>query len=145
MKEIEKLLQAGELSMDGFMGTDTRSLQDIVDGDSRVLRELGLDCVKVADRLRELSAAGEDILERPKLVEDRYEISVRGDRGPMPDPFGGPPLRKGDTLLKDHKTGKELRWNELAIAMIRQHGFFSGQGSHYRLDPRELAEVLGLA
>lgn len=144
MDEIERLLRPGELTLSGFLGDDVRPLEEIIGADAQTLADLGLSNEDFAVRMERLTTEGKDLMERPKEVEHRYNIVVRDDRGPMPDPFGGAPKRKGDTILHDGVTGKDLRWNALTIAMIREHGFFSGRGSPYRLEPDLLAKALNL-
>jgi hypothetical protein len=53
-------------------------------------------------------------------------------------------FEKGDVDLTDIKSGKKLKWNQLTLRLARAHGFFGGYGSEYRLDPKEVAEILGL-
>ncbi len=140
--EIERLLAPGELSIDGFLGSDTRSIDQIITQDKALMLELDLSFAAVASRLEALKEAGKDILERERELEGRYMVKVRDDRGPMPNPAGGKPLRKGDITLKDSKTGKSIRYNDLTIMMLRDFGFCSGNGSDYRLDPAELKAIL---
>ena len=140
--EIEKLLKPGELSIDGFLGKDDRDIDDIIAQDKKTFAELKITPQQAASRLEKLQLEGKDILEREKKIENRYAITVRDDRGPMPDPFGGKPLRKGDTILKDSKTGIILTWNALTIHMLKDYTFCSGIGSPYRLDPNNLKRVL---
>lgn len=144
MEEIERLLRPGELTLSGFLGDDPRPLEEIIQDDAASMADLGLSNEDLARRMEQITKEGRDLMERPVEVEQRYNVQVRDDRGPMPDPFGGAPRRKGDTIVKDHQTGTELRWNALTIAMVREHGFFSGRGSAYRLEPEALARVLGV-
>lgn len=143
-ENIDEMVQAGVLSKDGFIGDDTRTVAQIIAADMQTLKSLGVTCEKIAGRMKELTQKGKDLMERELSIESRYSITVRDDRGPMPDPFGGPAKRKGDTLVKDYKTGKSLRWNELVISMIEEYGFFGGNGDRYRLDPQVLIDVIGL-
>ncbi len=140
--EIEKLLEPGELSLDGFTGTDSRSIDEIITADRDEFKKLEITVAAIIKRLEELEEAGKDIMEREKSVEGRYTIKVRDDRGPMPNPTGGKPLRKGDITLKDNISGKSIRYNDLTILMLEKFGFCSGEGSEYRLDPQTLKEVL---
>ena len=144
LDEIERLLRPGELTLSGFMGDDPRSLQEIIRDDEATLADIGLSNEDVARRLEQITREGRDLMERPVEVEQRYDVQVRDDRGPSSNPFGDAPSRKGDTVVKDHLTGGEFRWNALTISMIREHGFYSGRGSAYRLDPAGLAKSLGL-
>ncbi|NLW11596.1 MAG: hypothetical protein GX028_06225, partial [Clostridiaceae bacterium] len=52
---------------------------------------------------------------------------------------------KRETRVRRLDTGVMMRWTDLNVHMIREHGFFEGHGSKYRLDPLELARFLGLA
>ena len=140
--EIEKLLTPGELSIDGFLGKDSRSIEEIIAEDKAEFAELGITIENVIMKLEELEEKGKDIMEREKTVLDRYTVKVRDDRGPMPNPTGGKPLRKGDITIKDTKSGKSLRYNDLTILMLKEFGFCSGTGSEYRLEPAILKEVL---
>ncbi len=140
--EIEKLLEPGELSLEGFLGTDTRNIEEIITSDTHAFEALSITPEEVATRLEELENLGRDIMEREQVVEERYTIKVRDDRGPMPNPTGGKALRKGDTTIKDSKSGKTIRYNELTVEMLRDFTFCSGTGSNYRLDPTDLKEIL---
>ena len=140
--EIEKLLTPGELSIDGFLGKDSRSIEEIIAEDKAKFTELGITIENVIMKLEELEEKGKDIMEREKTVLNRYTVKVRDDRGPMPNPTGGKPLRKGDITIKDAKSGKSLIYNDLTILMLKEFGFCSGIGSEYRLEPAILKEVL---
>jgi hypothetical protein len=43
---------------------------------------------------------------------------------------------------KNLRTGKTIRWSLLGIHMIEEHGFFEGRGATFRLDPKELVNVV---
>ena len=58
-------------------------------------------------------------------------------RGRIPCPFGGcGAFPKGEAELVDTKTGRRMRFTPLSVHMVREHGFYGGQGSRYRLDPK---------
>ena len=140
--DIEKLLEPGELSLDGFLGNDPRSIDEIITADKAEFTRLQISIESIINRLEELEDEGRDIMEREQSVEDRYSIRVRDDRGPMPNPTGGKALRKGDITLKDNRSGKSIRYNDLTLLMLKEFGFCSGKGSDYRLDPEILKEIL---
>ncbi len=142
---IDEMMQPGVLCKDGFLGADKRLVKDIIEEDLATIKKLGMSVDEISDRMTELTAKGSDLMEREVSVENRYSIKVRDDRGPAPDPFGGSPQRKGDTLLKDYKTGKAVVWNDLTIHMIREYGFFGGRGEKYRIEPDVLINILGLS
>ena len=140
--DIEKLLKPGELSLEGFLGNDTRSIDEIISADKAEFTRLQLSVASIISRLEELEEEGKDIMEREQSVEGRYSIKVRDDRGPMPNPTGGKALRKGDITLKDRCSGKSIRYNDLTILMLKEFCFCSGKGSDYRLEPQILKEIL---
>jgi hypothetical protein len=39
---------------------------------------------------------------------------------------------------------KEIDYTPISIHLIREHGFYQGKGSLYRLDPEEVAKFLEL-
>jgi hypothetical protein len=141
---VQGRMQPGELTLHGFLGTDHRKLADILEADDRAVRNLKLTHRQIADRLDQLAEKGQDLMERPVTVEDRYEVCVRDDRGVLPSPWGDGRFNKADVHLHDRESGRELRWNALTAHLIRAHGFYGGRGSDYRIDPAAAAEVLKL-
>ena len=48
LDRIQQRMKAGELTLHGFLGNDTRSLADILDEDDRTVRSLGTTHAKIA-------------------------------------------------------------------------------------------------
>ncbi len=144
LDRVQARMQPGELTLRGFLGADHRKLVDIVAQDGEAVGALGLRHDRVADRLLEIMEKGRDMMEREVLVEGRYNVHVRDDRGRLPSPWGDGLFGKGDAEMVDTVTGRRFRWNELTLHMIRAHGFYGGKGSEYRIEPRDIAEVLTL-
>lgn len=144
LEKIQMRMAPGALTLNGFLGTDSRKLVEILDEDSRELAKTGFSTEQIAHRLVELTEKGRDLMEQPVTVEERYSIAVRDDRGVIPSPWGDGLFGKGDTELTDSVTGRHLRWNSLTIHLIKAHGFFNGIGSDYRIEPTEVGEVLNL-
>ncbi len=141
-KSIREDMQEGILSKEGFFGTDSRSLQDIIMEDQAVLKVSNIDQHQIAKALRRLMIAGQEGL--GDLIEYQgYEVVVDEWRGKISCPF-----------KDNHKTGKriievirlsdrkEIRYTALSIHLIDAHCFFQGRDSTYRLDPEELIEFL---
>lgn len=144
LDRIQSKMQAGVLTLKGFLGNDDRKLADILAQDQITLHQLGLSVDVICDKLSELTEKGRDLMEQEVRIEDRYLVKVRDDRGKIPSPWGDGLFEKGDVDLTDIKSGKKLKWNQLTLRLARAHGFFGGYGSEYRLDPKEVAEILGL-
>lgn len=141
---VQARMRPGELTLTGFLGEDTRKLVDILQADGEAVHSRGISHSQIADRLAGLAEAGRDIMEREVLVEGRYAVRVRDDRGLIPSPWGDGLFRKGDVEMTDRRSGSVFRWNELTLHMVRAHGFYSGKGAAYRLGPAELIDVLEL-
>ena len=106
--------------------------------------------------LGELPPRAEDYYAAPiegALVDSRFEVLVMHTCGYQECPWsptrlgGGEPscaIASGDWGIRDRQRGLEMRGPELITHLIREHGFFEGFASPYRVDPRALVELLQL-
>ncbi len=62
----------------------------------------------------------------------------------LPSPFGDPKrlYHKIVATVVNKKLNKELRYTQLNVHMILDHGFFEGKGSVFRLEPEDVVEIL---
>ena len=143
VQELEELIRSGKVVQGGFFGPDNRSLYDIIEEDLGLLWRHGRTVEEVALRMQQLTRAGVAGLGTPVIFENTFEIVVEEHKGmnicPWPHRGG---YRKRITTIRCLDSGKVLRWTDLGVHMILRHGFFQGRGSHYRLDPRQLVEVI---
>jgi hypothetical protein len=136
-------MRPGVIARDGFLGSDSRNLADILDADDRAVRRLGLDHEGIARRMRELRAAGEKGLGLTTSVPPHFEVTVEGVRGSLPCPFGHEGLHeKTTTVVRNRALDRETVYSDLSIHLIEAHGFYQGRGSPFRLDPTELARTI---
>ncbi len=137
------MLQPSKFSAEGFMGTDTRSVWEIIDADATEMEKLGHTCEEVAKRMQELTDIGKPALEDWTAVGENLEVKVEDHRGALPCPW---PHRvrcvKRITTVKHKPTGKTIRWSDLNIHLVKEHGFFEGRGASFRLDPKELVSII---
>ncbi|MBE0601690.1 MAG: hypothetical protein IH607_07865 [Firmicutes bacterium] len=146
LERIQNNMMPGALSAHGFMGEDSRKLTDIIQSDLKTLAQLGITQEALADRMEEMTAKGLQGLGRPVTTDTRFEIAVEEYKGEIPCPFQDKAkANKRQTRVRRLDTGSTIRWTDLNIHMIRDHGFFEGHGSAYRLDPAELAGFLGMS
>lgn len=142
---IQANMVPGALSAHGFIGDDSRNLADIILSDVQSLERIGMTQESLADRMQEMTELGLGGLGRPVSMEARFEIEVEDYKGAIPCPFkDNVKAKKRQTRVRRLDTGATIRWTDLNIHMIREHGFFEGYGSPYRLDPAELVSFLGL-
>lgn len=81
------------------------------------------------------------------LVGDHYQVFRHQFRGLQECPWGCEydKWASFDFLLLNLKTGKLITAPGLIVHLIREHHFFEGLESPYRVDPLRLARVLELA
>lgn len=142
LDRIQEKMKPGVLTLKGFLGHDDRKLADIIAADQLSLANYNLDIDRVCARLVEITDKGRDLMEEEVLVEDRYRVRVRDDRGKIPSPWNDGLFEKGDVELVDNRSGKKLKWNLLTLRLASAHGFLGGIGSEYRLEPADLSEII---
>lgn len=143
-KALEARLGASKFSGEGFLGTDHRTVDQIVAADLRTLERLGVTKDQLLAALRGIYAQaraelGGEVEIRPGVVAVAHE-----SMGRIPSPFRGDGVfEKGDVVVAA-KTGAGFILTALGLALIEKHDFFQGHGSRYRIDPAAAAELLGL-
>jgi hypothetical protein len=143
MQAIQDKMKPGVIVRDGFLGTDARNLVDILTVDDGEMTRLGLTREDMARRMIALRDAGTAGLGELIDVPPHFEVRVDSVRGRLPCPFGDPGIfPKTNTTVRNTRLGREITYTDLHIHMIGSHGFYEGRGSQFRLEPRELAEVL---
>ncbi|MBD3308448.1 hypothetical protein GF339_18620 [candidate division KSB3 bacterium] len=142
-QKIHKNFQPGEITKEGFLGTDARHIHDIIDEDMQTLARLGVTTEQIANRLQYFIEEGKKGLETVVNLGD-YTTHVRWSRGMLPSPFGDPKrlYHKIVATVVNKTLHKELRYTQLNVHMIRDHGFFEGKGSVFRLEPEDVVEIL---
>ena len=143
LRKIQEKMAPGVITRDGFLGSDRRNLVDILIQDEQKVRRLGISHQDLARRMIELREAGLPGLGDHLDVAPHFEVRVDSVRGKLPCPFGDPGMfPKTNTTVHNRATGGELTFTDLHIHLIGAHGFYEGEGSPFRLEPAELAEVL---
>ena len=143
LDQAQRRMRPGAITRDGLLGDDPRSLGEILDDDQAEVQRLGLTHALIAARLRELRDAGAAGLGLTVPVPPHFEVAVEGARGALPCPFGHPGLvGKTTVTVRNSRLDEQVRFTDLNIHLIGEHGFYLGRGSAYRLDPGRLARVL---
>jgi hypothetical protein len=145
MKMAQERMKPGVITRDGFLGSDTRNLVDILVEDDAAVKRMNLTHQEVASRMIELRDAGMRGLGDFINVEPYFEVRVDSVRGKLPCPFGDPGVfPKTNIIVRNLEKNREIYYTDMHIHMIGSHGFYEGKGSPYRLDPKELVEVLAI-
>ena len=139
-----ELMAPGRLSRDGFLGGDDRTLDDIVAADQAVLEESGVSAEQIADLLDELHEAADEALENPReLFDGKVTVRLIEVRGLIPCPFACSfHTHKANVMVTAGRLA--FTFTPLSAHLIREHGFFQGKGSSFRLEPEELVRLYRL-
>lgn len=144
--ELIQCLGPSKFSAQGFLGHDSRPVDEIISADQRKLDRLGISIKTLVDSLKAVyqqaqQAHGAEIQIKPGVFVAFYE-----SRGRVPSPFKTDGVfEKGEAAVREKETGQQMIITQLGIALIERHHFFQGLGSRYRMDPEVAVRLLGLA
>jgi len=143
MEKLEAVLRSSKLVAGGFLGSDRRSVCEIIEDDRRRLADAGVGCKELAGRMREITDAAKRQLGRCVKISDRLEAWVEEAKGVLvcPWPHSGGILKR-ITTVRNVETGESITWSDLNIHLIAEHGFFEGKGSAMRIEPGELVKLI---
>ena len=170
--QLEANMRPGAFSEGGFLGHN-ESLEAVLASDAHALDELGLSSAALADALEEILQRARDQyptgegslpnLYRPWsvphfsldnlpgpqegcMIDNKYQVFTMGYRGLQECPWGCEYERWSsfDFLILNRETGEYITGPGLIVHLIREHQFFEGKESPYRVDPTQLARVLQL-
>ena len=146
MKQAQERMRPGIITRDGFLGSDSRNLIDILVDDDAAVKRTSATHQAVAARMIELREAGMRGLGDYISVEPHFEVRVDSVRGRLPCPFGDPGVfPKTNIFVRNVEKKREITYTDMHIHMIGSHGFYEGKGSPFRLEPKDLMEVLEIA
>jgi hypothetical protein len=152
--ELESRMRPGVLSQGGFLGENER-LADVLARDSQTLAELGVTHEGLAGKLGALVRMGEAASHSTRRI-GHFEVQVTVYCGFQMCPWSpdihssqctaGDGIQFGslDWCIRNVRSGQEMCGPGLIVHLIRDHHFFEGFGSPYRVDPRGLARLLEL-
>ncbi|MCI0515508.1 hypothetical protein L0128_20025 [candidate division KSB1 bacterium] len=136
--------EPGKISKSGFLGTDPRHIHDIVQADEITLMSLGITREAIAERLQYFMNEGKKGLEAPVEIGN-FVSTVQWTRGLIACPFGEPGVQpKIMATVHNKSLNQSIQYSQLNIHLIREHGFFEGVGSQFRMEPAALIRFLNL-
>ncbi|MFA5468096.1 MAG: hypothetical protein WC224_03440 [Sphaerochaetaceae bacterium] len=143
LDEIQKQMAPGVITLEGFLGPDKRKLVDILAADEKLVHHANTSNAKIAEKMQYFRDLGLKGLGEFISVEPHFEVKVDSVRGKLPSPFGGPGMfEKVNTTVVNKQLNREIFYTDLHIHLIKEHGFFQGVGSRYRLEPQDVIKVL---
>ena len=143
IQRIVERMTPGVLSRDGFLGTDIRPLEEIIEADRAFVAQLGSSHQELGRKLEEVFLAARAALGTKVLVGDRLNAVHKEAMGHIPCPWGRCGMfAKGYVELLDTQSGLRIMFTALNVHMVTAHGFYQGRGSRYRLEPAEIYRLL---
>ena len=138
-------LQPSKFSGEGFLGTDTRPVNEIIAEDTNALNNTGISKEVLVKKLKDMyqkakEALGAEVQVAPDVYATFYE-----SMGRIPSPFSGDGVfEKGEAIVINIKSEKKAVITSLSIHLIEKHDFFQGKGCTYRIDPVYIVELLNI-
>lgn len=142
MKKAQENMAPGVISADGFLGKDTRPLQDIITEDEELMRYYKLDIEDTVQVLKDLMEEGRNGLGEPITIDGKWLIQTSEARGHLACPFEDGIQRKITTIIKNLENQTTIMVSALSLHLMQKHHFFEGKGSAFRLEPETLKKVL---
>ena len=133
--EIDDRLRPGRWSNGGFLGPH-ESLENVVAQDAGTLKRLGFSYDQIATALNEV--IGEHV------HRDFLDVDTVVFCGSQSCPWGCRQSGSVGFVIRNRRTGETIESGDLIVHLIRQHQFFEGVESPYRVDPEKLVRVLEL-
>jgi hypothetical protein len=142
-KNLEQVLRSGKLTIGGFMGADLRRIHEIIAQDTASLIKLGYSCSQIARRLQELRDTARPELGNWVKISKVLLVKSEDYKGLIVCPWphaGG--FEKRITTAQRLDTNQSASWSDLNIHLIKEHHFFEGKGSFFRIEPQEMVNVI---
>lgn len=140
---VRKRMLPGAITLNGFIGKDKRSLNTIIAADEQELEALGFSPEDIADRMQYFTDASFSTFDGFIVIDGIYKVETEVVRGKLPCPYAhGGLYRKAVTKITNTEKIISLSWTSLNIHLIKDHHFFEGKGSMYRLEPSILVKAL---
>jgi len=137
------MLRSSKLVAGGFMGTDSRTVAEIIDADTHELARLGYATEQIVSRMQTITNTSKAGFENWVGIDDKRQAVVAEARGftICPWPHSGH-CAKRVTTVERLDSGETIHYSDLNIHMIAEHGFFEGKGSPFRIEPEKLVGVI---
>jgi hypothetical protein len=132
----------GEISPEGFFGSDDRLLPDIIQQDEEEMRRRGLDFDETADALSRFIREGGGGFGAPVVIDGKWRVTAEEARGLVPCPFRDGRYPKNRVTVIRIDSGASLLLSDLSVHLLAAHHFLQGRGSPFRLEPAVLKDML---
>jgi hypothetical protein len=143
MQKLEAVLRSSKLVAGGFMGTDKRSLSEIIEADVAQISRLGFTAKQIAARMQEITDIAKAALGNWIDLRERRRARVDEAKGIIVCPWPHPGrFAKRVTIVNLIESDETIHWSDLNIHLIAEHSFFEGKGSTFRIEPDILTKII---
>lgn len=143
MQKLEQILRSSKLVAGGFMGDDSRCVNEIVSADASEVSRLGYTIEQIAARMQAITDIAITRLGNWAKVDEKHRAVVEEAKGSLVCPWPHPGRYfKRTTTVENCDTGETIRWSDLNIHLIAKHGFFEGRGAAFRVEPYKLIRIM---
>ena len=143
INRLEAILKSSKLVSGGFLGEDSRSVIEIIDSDIAEIAGFGYSLEAISMRMKEITEKAIPLLGNWAKIDESRQAKVDEAKGFLVCPWPHPgKYAKRVTEVKLLKSNKTVKWSDLNIHLIAEHGFFEGKGSVFRINPGELIRVI---
>lgn len=143
IQKLEEVLRSSKLVSGGFMGSDDRSIMEIIDADVALLSKLGISAETVAAKMRQITDIAKSGLGSWVVIDEKLSAITEEAKGDLVCPWPHPgKFAKRITTVKLNGS-EQIYWSDLNIHLIAEHNFFEGKGSPFRIEPEQLIKIIG--
>jgi hypothetical protein len=146
--DLEKAMRPGAASKAGFLGKNEKLLDVMAADNQYVVDERGSTHQELAKHLHAMGAVWLWQLKNKQGEKEfryhgrKFKVTGVATRGFQDSPFDDGTRSGSNVTIHNLSNGKKLRYGLLVPYMIERYGFYEGQGTSYRVDPRLVVEVL---
>lgn len=147
ISDLERSMRPEGLSDAGFLGKD-ESLLDVMAADNDWVLGVGLTHQELGRHLYTFYQISLAAAEQRKESEVftyrgvRFTTVVKSMDGFQDSPFKDGTRTNSDVFVKNVDNGKALAFSPLVPLMVERYGFYEGHGTSYRVDPKDVVDVL---
>ncbi|MCF6156365.1 MAG: hypothetical protein E3K36_14240 [Candidatus Brocadia sp.] len=138
-------LKPSKFSKEGFLGTDTRSVEEIIADDLDTLKKTGVSKELLLQTLRDAYQKAKEAFGAEIEIKRNVTAVFCESMGRIPSPFCKDGLfEKGEAVVTDSASNLSLIITSLGINLIEKHDFFQGRGCRFRIDPLVAIKIFKL-
>lgn len=139
-------LESSKFSKEGFLGIDTRSIEEIISDDLYTLKKAGVSKEVLVQALKDAYQKAKEAFGAEVEIKKNVKAVFYESRGRIPSPFCKDGLfEKGEAVVIDHTNNLSLIITSLGINLIEKHDFFQGRGCRFRIDPLVAIKIFKLS